>query len=260
MPTAQNGDVECYYETAGDGETVAFVGDVGYGAWQWGWQYAAVAGPFEGLVVDLRGAGRSDAPAGPYAVADLVDDLTAVLSDAGVTRAHLVGCGLGGMVALEAARTTGRVASLTLVGTAASGRGLDLEPLYGDPSDPDSLAASLEAALSERFRTEQPEVVEQILEWRAAEDAQPDAWHAQAAAVTRFDVSDRLHEVTVPALVVYGSDDPVWPPARAEALATDLPRGESVGVDGARHLVTVEASRVVNDRLVGFLEAVGADS
>jgi pimeloyl-ACP methyl ester carboxylesterase len=77
--------------------------------------------------------------------------------------------------------------------------------------------------------------------------------------VTRFDVSDRLYEVSVPALVIYGSDDPVWPQARAEALAAGLPRGESVGVDGARHLVTVEASRVVNDRLVGFLEAVSAD-
>ncbi len=258
MPTARNGDVSCYYETAGDGETVAFVGDAGYGAWQWGWQHAAVTGPYRSLVADLRGTGRSDAPGGPYAVEDLVDDLTAVLSDAGVRRAHLVGCGLGGMVALEAARTTGRAASLTLVGTAAEGAGLDMEPLYGDPSDPEALRESLKSALSERFRREQPDVVEQIVEWRRDEDADADAWRAQAAAAREYDVSDRLYEVTVPALVVHGTADRAWPPARGERLAEDLPRGEFVPVSDARHLVTVEASRIVNDRLLGFLD--GLDS
>jgi pimeloyl-ACP methyl ester carboxylesterase len=256
MPTARNGDVDVYYETAGDGETVAFVGDAGYGAWQWGWQHAAVGGPYRSLVADLRGTGRSGAPDGPYAVSDLVEDLTTVLSDAGVRRAHLVGCGLGGMVALEAARTTGRAASLTLVGTAASGAGLDLEPLYGDPSDPGALRESLTPALSERFRREQPDVVEQIVEWRRTGDADADAWRAQTAAAEAYDVRDRLYEVTVPALVVHGEADPVWPPARGERLADDLPRGEFVPVADAKHLVTVETSRIVNDRLLGFLDAL----
>lgn len=36
MPRATNRGVSLYYETAGDGDPVAFVADAGYGAWLWG--------------------------------------------------------------------------------------------------------------------------------------------------------------------------------------------------------------------------------
>jgi len=256
MPTTSNGGVDLYYETAGTGETVAFVGDVGYGAWQWGWQHAAVAGPYESLVADLRGAGRSDAPSGPYTVEDLSDDLTTILSDAGVRSAHIVGAGLGGMVALHTALDTSRVDSLTLVGTAARGDGLDLEPLWGALDDEADLERSLAAGLSEQFVDDRPDAVEQMVEWRAVEDASRSAWEAQAAAVADFDVSDGLYEITVPSLVVHGCADAVWPPSRGETLAKGLPRGAHREIDGAGHLVHVEASRRVNDDLLGFLADV----
>ncbi|KAB1197524.1 MULTISPECIES: alpha/beta fold hydrolase [Haloferax] len=254
MSTVTRDGVELYYETDGDGETVVFVGDAGYGGWQWGWQYAAVTGPFETLVTDLRGTGRSDAPPGPYSVETLVADLEAILSDAGVRKAHVVGLGLGGMVGLEAARTTSRVRSLALVGTAASGAAIDPDPLYGAPTNPDELRESLTPALSAEFRTEQPDVVEQIVEWRGMEDATPDAWAAQIAAIEDYDAGP-LYEVTVPTLVVHGDDDPIWPVEAGRALADDLPRGRFESFAGARHLVTVERSRLVNDALVELLES-----
>ena len=254
MPRATNGSVSLHYETDGDGPAVAFVGDVGYGAWQWGWQHAAVAGPYESVVSDLRGTGRSDAPPGPYTVPDLTADLHAVLSACGVRRAHLVGAGLGGMVALHSALTAGRARSLTLVGTAASGTGLDLGPLYGDPDDRESLRTSLSAAVSEDFFEAQGDAVEQITSWRTEEDASRESWEAQAAAVADFDISDRLYEVTTPTLVFHGTDDAVWPVERGRALADGLPRGEFVALEGAGHLAGVEHSRTVNDRLVAFVD------
>ncbi|AFK17950.1 alpha/beta fold hydrolase [Haloferax mediterranei ATCC 33500] len=255
MPTAVSDGVELYYDSDGESEPVVFVGDAGYGAWQWGWQHAAVAGPFESVVMDLRGSGQSDAPSGPYSVETLVSDLVAVLADANIRKAHLVGFGLGGLVALEAARTTSRVRGLVLVGTAASGTDIDPEPLYGAPDDPHALRESLTPALSDEFRTEQPDVVDQIVEWRGMEDADPDAWAAQTAAIAEYD-ADPLYEVTVPTLVIHGDDDPVWPVDGGRALANDLPRGEFESFEGARHLVTVEQSRVVNDAIVGFLESL----
>ncbi|WP_144904998.1 alpha/beta fold hydrolase [Halobellus captivus] len=256
MARVSNDGVDLYYDTAGRGETVAFVGDVGYGAWQWGWQHAAVAGPYRSLVTDLRGCGRSNAPSGPYAVADFVDDLTAVLSDAGVRSAHVVGAGLGGMVALEAARTTSRVDSLVLVGTAARGEGLDLEPLWGAPDDRGALEGSLRAGFSGSFSEARPDALAQMVDWRSAEDAARSAWEAQIAAVTDFDVSDRLYAITDPALVVHGADDAVWPFERGDALAEGLPRGELSSIEDAGHLVHIEASKRVNDDLLGFLAAL----
>lgn len=256
VPTASNPDdgTELYYETAGSGETVAFVGDVGFGAWQWSWQHAALAGPYEALVTDLRGCGRSDAPPGPYGVTALAADVRAVLADHGARRVHLVGAGLGGMVALRVALDASRPASLTLAGTAAAGADLPFDPLFAPPDDREALEASLRAACSDDFLAMHPDTVDRIVEWRAAEDAGRPAWAAQAAAVAGFDLRDRLHEVTTPALVFHGTDDAVCPPERGRALADGLPRGRFVACEGAGHLAHVEHSKAVTDRLFEFLD------
>ncbi|WP_332897640.1 alpha/beta fold hydrolase [Haladaptatus sp. CMSO5] len=238
---------------AGSGETVALVGDAGYGAWQWGWQHAALTGPFETLVYDHRGTGRSDAPPGPYTVETLADDLESVLKAHDVRKAHLVGAGLGGMVALNYARRYSRARSLCLIGTAANGGGIDTTPLAAPRDDPAALRASLRNALSPDFFSEQDTTIDQLVEWRI-EDATQAGWAAQQVAIEAFDAG-ALYEITLPALVCHGTADAVWPVSGGEQLAEGLPKGDFFPLSGAGHLCHVEHSQVVNDELLGFLEA-----
>jgi pimeloyl-ACP methyl ester carboxylesterase len=251
MPTASNRGVSLHYETAGDGPTVVFVNDVGYGAWLWGWHHDAVAGPYETLVWDPRGTGESDTPAGPYDVATLAADLEAVLSAHGVGSAHLVGAGLGGMVALRYAHEYNRARTLTLYSTAAAGEAIDAAALDG-LALADGPEQSLAGAFSPEFREAATDIIERITEWRREEDATGAAFDAQAAAMTDF-AAPPLYEVTQPAEVYYGVDDPVVPAEAAESLAADLPRGTGEAVEG-RHLAFVEHARPVTDRLTAFLD------
>ena len=248
MPTTSNDGVTLHYETTGDGPTVVFINDAGYGAWLWGWHHDAVAGPYEALVWDLRGTGESDTPGGPYDVATLAADLEAVLSDHDARSAHLVGAGLGGMVALQYAHEYDRERTLTLYNTAASGDAVDVDALDALSLD-EGVEGSLSGAFSEQFRENATGLVDRIGEWRAAEDAAGEAFAAQAAAMTDFDAPP-LYEVTVPAEVYYGVDDPVVP---TETLAQDLPRASAQAVEG-RHLSFVEHATAVTDRLVAFLD------
>ncbi|OAQ53079.1 hypothetical protein HTG_09615 [Natrinema mahii] len=260
MPTASNGSVSLYYDCAGEGEPVVFVPEAGLGGWLWGWQHAAVAGPHEAVVWDLRGTGRSDAPPGPYDLETLAADLEAILADCGIRNAHLVGCGLGGVIALEAARTSSRVATLTLFGTAARGEAFDLEPLFAPPDDRDALEASLETVLSAAFLETQPDALEGIVDWRADGDADRAGWAAQVAALEDFAATDWLVDVTQPTRVIHGGADELVSPAAGKELARGLPRGEFRDLEGAGHLCFVERSRTVNDLLLGFLEAQIDDS
>ena len=52
---------------------------------------------FRLVLVDNRGSGRSDLPAGSFDVSDMAVDVLAVLDRTSVCRAHVVGASLGGM-------------------------------------------------------------------------------------------------------------------------------------------------------------------
>ncbi|MWG34410.1 alpha/beta fold hydrolase [Halomarina oriensis] len=259
MPVVEREDARLYYEVGESGAAaseseavpdagpVVFVGEAGYAAWQWSWQYAAVAGPFEAVVTDLRGSGRSETTAESFDVATLAADLAAVLADHGARRVHLVGAGLGAMVALECARESGRVRSLVVFGSALSGDAFDegMLSVLGNRG-PDSLAPCFSEAFFERQR----EVVVGVEKWR--DDDAPDAVRdAQVAALRAYDC-DTPYELTLPTLVCHGAADPVVPQEAGRALADALPNGEFVSLPG-RHLAHVESSRVANDELVGFL-------
>jgi 3-oxoadipate enol-lactonase len=73
---------------------------------------------FRLVLVDNRGSGHSDRPAGSFAVADMAGDVVAVLDAAGIGRAHVLGMSLGGLVAQELAiGHPDRVDGLVLAGT-----------------------------------------------------------------------------------------------------------------------------------------------
>ncbi|WP_459193045.1 alpha/beta fold hydrolase [Halosimplex sp. J119] len=262
MAVVTDGGVDLYYEAKGDpnppedaereADTVVFVNPAGYGAWVWGWQHAALVEGFETVVWDLRGTGRSGTPEGPYSVETLTDDLEAVLADHGVSDVHVVGAGLGGMVALAYADRYGRAATLTLFGTAASGDRVDadaLDSLFAPRDDPNALRASLRNAFAANVDAYE-DVADEIVGWRREEDADRVGFEAQAAAMREFDRSDSLYEVTTPARVYHGVDDAVVPTEAGRDLADDLPRGEFTAVEGG-HLCFIEESAAVNDALLG---------
>ncbi len=256
MPTANAAGVELFYETAGEGETVAFIGEAGYGAWQWAWQFDHVAGPYEALVWDMRGTGRSETPAGPYDVSQFTTDLEAVFRESDTTQAHLVGTGLGGMIALAYASQYNRARSLSLCCTAPNGTEINeraFRALHSPPDDPDALRKSLQGAFSEEFLSHES-IVKQIIDWRKTDDASVEGFENQVAAALAFEAPP-LYELTLPVLVCHGVDDPVVPRDVGEELAEGLPRGEFEAVAG-RHLCAAEHARAVSDRLIGFFEQV----
>ncbi len=270
MPYADNDGVSIHYAVGGDGAVepdapVVLLADAGYGPWQWGWQFSALAGPFEVVVPATRGTGDSDAPTpdesgsghDSYSIEEMAADLEAVLADHGARTAHLVGAGMGGMVALQYALDFSRARSLSLLGSSPGGPRATLladgvrERLAADPDDSASLRTSLEPVASEEL-LETDDLVERIVAWRRDEDAAPGVQRAHFDAMAEFDASDSLYEITIPALVCHGADDRVIPTDDGRTLADNLPKGEFETFPG-EHLFYVERSREVNDAVVGFL-------
>jgi pimeloyl-ACP methyl ester carboxylesterase len=253
MPTVTVDGTALRYDVGGrkDRPAVVFLPAVGVGPWLWGWQAPALSSQYRTIVYARRGTGRSDR-AGPYTIDRFAADLDAVLAQAGVDRVHLVAAGLGATVARRYAREYGRARSLSLFGATASGVRVDGDALAAlHPDDPSRYRASLSLAFSDQFLAESG-VVDDVVEWRRAEDAVGDALagHHDAFMTVR---PDALYEIGSPALVCHGVDDPVVPASAGETLADDLPRGRFEPVEGKRFCF-IEHSAAVSDAVGDFID------
>ena len=86
-----------------------------------------------------------------------------------------------------------------------------------------------------------------------------DEGYAQVCeALARFDVRDRLGEITAPVLAVAGSDDVATPPEHLEEIAHGVQHGRTVVLDGVGHLAPAEEPSVVAKLLAQHLGRAAA--
>ena len=191
---------------------------------------------FRLVLIDNRGSGRSDVPAASFGVADMAADAVAVLDDAGVRRAHVMGVSLGGMVAQELAIDhPERVDALVLVSTtpgwpfaypmpAVSMQLMAAASMTGEAA----LRRHIENALSARSIQRQPELVERLIEHQRSHPAAPGAWAAQAAAGARYAGRLRQARIRARTLVLQGAADTVVDPRNGKLLADRIPDAQLV--------------------------------
>ena len=226
---------------------------------------APLADAYRVVTFDARGSGESD-PVPPYTHAQWVADLDALRAHFGDERIVLKGGSYGGYVALEYALAhPDRVSHLILRDTSASRNFEDL-------------ARRNALARAEEFPEITEELLDMVFEGRIPSDeAMRDAYaalsplydassdpvkaaervaaatfradtHNQAFAgnLPHFDLTDRLHEIEVPTLVVVGRHDWITPVEASEELAAGIPHAELVIFENSGHSPQLEE----NERFV----------
>lgn len=262
MPYATHDGVRLFYETCGSGDPVLLVAGLGRDMDLWDAQRNLLSERFQVLLLDNRGAGRSDAPQGPYTAAQMAADACAVLDHAGVRQAHVVGASLGGFLAQELAlRWPDRVRRLALLGTSfGSDRSLRMsETVWRTLADrgPDEegyLWRVVPLAFSEGWVEAHHDLVAGSIRRRVERPMSHLAWLSQAHAGATFSSYDRLPELPHETLVMAGTADLVVPSPNAWMLSRRIPRARLVLYPGAGHCFFVERPEEVNRDLVAFLE------
>ena len=250
------------WDRRGNGAPLLLIHGLGYARWGWEPVLPELAEQFDVILFDNRGIGESDAPPGPYTVAEMAADAVQVLDEAGVARAHVVGTSLGGMIAQELALAyPERVDRLVLACTTPGGQkahpmpqvtvALMAEAATLEPAV--ALRRFVENALAPATVAAHPELVEQIMAHRLATAQQPAAWAAQASAGATFDAYDRLGPLAAPTLVQHGDEDVVVDPRNADLLVELLPDARLERVPGG-HLFFWEAPEQFVSSVSGFLE------
>lgn len=269
MPKARVGEIEMYYELAGTGPRLLFIGGTGGdlrtrpGVFE-----GPLAKSFELLAYDQRGLGRTDRPRRAYTMAEYADDAAGLLDHIGWESCLVFGVSFGGMVAQELVlRHPERVARLALACTSSGGGGGASYPLH-----------ELQALkIEERFaRMIELSDVRNDAAWRSANpDAfgaaiefqrkrrnvgDPDNPNAQEGAQRQLearqhhDTFDRLHRVEAPTYLCGGRYDGISPPANLEALHARIENSTLEFFEGG-HLFMIQ-DRAAYPRIIEFLTSV----
>jgi pyruvate dehydrogenase E2 component (dihydrolipoamide acetyltransferase) len=222
----------------------------------WLFNHAALAGKRLVHALELPGHGQSSKDVGKGDLAMLVGALGAALDALEVEHAHLVGQSLGGLVVLAYAHEhPGRVASLALIASAGLGEEIDGE--YLDAFVAASRRKEMKPALEKLFadpKLVKRQLVEDVLRHKRLDGAH-DALVAIRDAVfpggrQASVLADRIVELPIRPLVIWGARDQIIPRAHAEVL-TD--RCDVHVVEGAGHMVQMEAAGAVNRLLEAHL-------
>ncbi len=229
-------------------------------------QAVADAG-WHAVAYDRRGYGETSSPDEAFSH---LDDLEAVLDALDIHAAVLVGCSMGGGLAVDFALAhPGRVIGLVLIGTSITGapwsataeeraiemaeedaweRGdLDLlnkvqahEWLDGPRTQSGRVGGAARALFLDMNAKalEKPQLTQ--------EEARPDAW-------------GRVEHVNAPTLLVVGDEDFTALVDRHETLSETMPNAFAVVLEGAAHIPSIEKPDLINSLLLQFLDALDGE-
>jgi 3-oxoadipate enol-lactonase len=193
----------------------------------------------------------------------MADDAIAVLDDAGVDTAHVVGASMGGAISqIVAVKYPERTRSLTLACTAGRNH----------PWREELLISWRDAALERGISFMGQEAARWVIGPRSFRRVMPalgwlgplalgrpaHAFAAQCDALLNAteqseELIERLPEIEVPTLVLVGNQDILTPRGDSEDLADRIPTAELVVISGAAHGFMVEHATTFNRVLLEFL-------
>lgn len=245
-----------------DAPTVVLIHGLGGDAGFWAAELHALASRYRVLAVDLRGSGKTPGSTLPFTTRDLALDVLAILDQAGVETAHVVGFSMGGTVAQAmAVAAPQRLRSLVLAATFActcTQARLFLQAVgavYAGGGGPAQVyALVLPWLFSDRFLSSPAaapylEYVEDPTDGQTCED-----WLRLLQAMLTFDGRPNLPRITTPTLVIAGDEDRLAPLDGAHALVAGVPHA-TLNVLPGGHLMNVESPQPFTDALLTFLAA-----
>ena len=260
------------YLTAGQGPPLLLLHGVGDNALDWRWVMPALARTHQVYAPDLPGSGGSAKPVADYSPAFFTRFVGAFLDALGVDRAAVVGNSLGGLVGLRLALSEPeRVTALGLVDSAGLGRKVAYSlrslalPGYGKlavawgkrrPGAAQRVLGRSALLFARPWRVPREWLKEQ---YRLARlpgflEAQRATLRAQVGLRGQREVLvDRLSQLNIPVIIVWGERDRVLPYSQAQEALRRLPRGSLELIPDCGHLPQVEQPQRFSSSLDRFL-------
>lgn len=267
MPKLATHGINLYYEIHGAGAPLVLMNGLAYDLWMWHKMVPFLAQYVQVITFDNRGAGRSDAPRGPYSAEMLADDLAGLLDALGIPQAAIFGHSMGGFIAQAfVLKYPEKVSQLILAATNFGGpRHVPipqeamavLMDLRGDPAA--RLRRGIALSCAPGYSDANAEFIEEWVNYRLAHPLMPEPYQAQLAiglALMSEEASfeKKLLAVQAPTLILFGEHDRVVPPANALLLSQAIPHAQIEILPDAGHFFPFEVPEPASQIVTQFLQ------
>jgi 3-oxoadipate enol-lactonase len=259
MPKVEVNGSRLFYQLSGTatGPVLLFSNSLGTTVDMWEPQLAAFESRYRVLRYDMRGHGQSDMT-GPCSIADLGQDVVALLDELRIPKVHFCGLSVGGVIGQWlGANAAQRLASLVLCNTAAKIGTPEIWNQRIAAATQDGMASITDAILQRwftpAFRDRSPDI---MAAWRAmllAND--PRGYVLVSTAIRDMDQRDLVRSIRLPTLIIAGDHDPGTTVVDAEFLESRIPGATLVRLPAA-HISNVEATSLFNTAVTEFLAGV----
>ena len=260
MPHIHVNDIDIYYELTGPENAPVLVLSNGImmSTASWAFQSAVLNQHFRVLVYDCRGMWQSDHPDTPYSMALHAEDLAGLLKALDIPTAHIAGISYGAEISMVfALNFPEKTKSLVVIDGVS-----EIHPLLRAQTYPWLMAAEREDAelllrtsyhmnFSENWIKENQAFIDSSVDRYAQIDMK--AFIRLMKAFFQHNITDRLHKIIAPTLVISGEDDLIKGRDYAKIIANNIPNSEFVLVPGAGHALCIEKPAVLNTLLLGFV-------
>ena len=258
MAIFDSGKGKLHYELEGadDAPLLVLSNSLGTTLDMWLPQMPALLEHFRVLRYDTRGHGQSEVTPGPYSIAQLGNDVLALLDHVQAPRAHFCGLSMGGMTGIWLGiHAPDRIERLVLCNTSAAIGVPEMWNARIAQVRGGGMAAVIDAVLERWFTNDflahAPAQVDRVRAMLA--NTQVEGYVANCAAVRDMDQRADLGRIATPTLVIGGKYDKSTPPEHGELIARSIPGARYVELNAA-HLSNWEAAQAFTRHVVTFLQ------
>jgi pimeloyl-ACP methyl ester carboxylesterase len=262
MPIVQANGININYVERGSGEPLILIMGLGADGAVWELHAQAYEQHFRCILLDNRGAGLSDKPAGSYTTTMMADDTAGLMQALGIPKAHVAGISMGGAIAQNLAlRHPDKVQSMVLVSTWAQ-CDVYTKVIFehfkkmraaANPGDFMELL-QLWIFAAEHTAAHHDDLLQGQRDARDNPNPMPQhAFNAQCDACITHDTLDSLHKMRVPTLITVGTADIFTPYHFSKAIHERITGSELFVLEGVGHAHHWEKLDEFNSKTTTFM-------
>lgn len=255
MPKATVNELDINYQALGTGSPLLLIIGLSFSMADWGDYFPdLLAEKYQVILFDNRDAGLTSESQRDYAIADLADDTANLLKALNISKAHIFGVSMGGMIAQQLAlRHPDKVDKLILGCTMAGGTCSNL----GD------MATLATALISDDFRQllfpkdyidSHNTEIDKLFATSTPLHSQDGALQRQMLAFSSYDACNDIQDIKAETLILTGDTDVLIPASNSEYLNQQIPNSALGTIADAGHGFCFSHADQVAQLIIDFLK------